>query len=89
MLTVFEGRRRVYGDRHLETRRALFDLACLDARRGNRAEALAWLEQSIDVGFAEPEALAEEPALDSLRDDPAFAALVDRARRNATDPRSP
>jgi hypothetical protein len=62
---------------HPESPALNYSLACLEASRGDRDEALAALRRAIE---REPGVVPEarkEPAFASLRDDPEFASLVD------------
>jgi hypothetical protein len=66
----------------------LYNAACAAALAGERAEALTWLERAVDAGFANAQHLKTDEDLASLREDPAFARLVERtaaneAKRNA------
>jgi len=56
-----------------------YNLACALARRGKSDEAFASLERAIELGWRQYEHFAHlDPDLDSLRNDPRFAALVAR-----------
>ena len=55
-----------------------FDLARLHAMIGNREEALAGLEKSLDADFTGLSLLKVDQAWDSVRADPRFAAVVRR-----------
>lgn len=57
-------------------------LALLELRTGNRAAALIELERAIASGWSNVGAVLEDPIGDGLADDPAFAALLQRARAN-------
>lgn len=63
-----------------------YNLACAQARTGHRAEALASLARALDLGLARPEQMATDADLAALRGDPAFDALVARARAAAPPP---
>jgi tetratricopeptide (TPR) repeat protein len=63
-------------ERHPGNTSVLYDLACLEAARGNADEAFACLEQA----FADPrtrEWARTDTDLDSLRDDPRFSAALE------------
>jgi tetratricopeptide (TPR) repeat protein len=55
--------------------RHLYEMACLAARLGETEDALAWLRQASDLGFASPDML-DEPDLVSLRGDAGYEALI-------------
>jgi hypothetical protein len=56
-------------------------MAACYAKLGDGEQALAWLEHAIDRGFIPVQFLATvDPFLASLRGDPRFEALMDRAR---------
>jgi eukaryotic-like serine/threonine-protein kinase len=62
-----------------------YNLACFMANDGKREEALSLLGEAIDHGL-DPETLLgmeKDTDLDSLHEDPRFAALVARARERA------
>ncbi len=58
----------------------LFGLADIAALRGDRDEALDWLEQAIRNGMRSVQLVAQDPALQSLRDDPRLQSILDRLR---------
>lgn len=60
----------------------LYDAACAAALQGQKAEALTWLERTADAGFAMTEHLKQDPDLASVRDDPAFARVLERVAAN-------
>jgi len=53
-----------------------YNVACLLALEGERADAIAHLERAFRVGFARRDWIERDPDLDSLRDDPRFQALL-------------
>ncbi len=55
-----------------------YNMACLHAREGNRSEALTNLEKAFSVRPALTSTAAEDPDLESLHEDPAFKALLER-----------
>ncbi len=59
-----------------------YNLACLVALQGNSEDALVWLEESISSGYGDPEWMAQDEDLSSLREDPKFAELVAAAEEN-------
>jgi non-specific serine/threonine protein kinase/serine/threonine-protein kinase len=75
--------RRVVGENHDLTGALIFNLACLAALQGHRAEALATLRQAVDHGFLRADELANEEDLKSLHGDPRFDAILAEARRLA------
>lgn len=54
----------------------LFNAACFEARLGRTDDALAHLERAIAVDDGIKELIRSDEDLDSLRDDPRFAALA-------------
>jgi hypothetical protein len=86
-LANLETKKRVLGDNHPDTLNTMYNLACLEARRGNREKALGWLRRSVEAGLTGADWMAEDPDLEPLRG-PEFDALVERARRNAADRRA-
>jgi tetratricopeptide (TPR) repeat protein len=59
-----------------------FDMACAYSAMGQKGKALETLAQAVKQGYALPDRMSGEPALQSLKSDPRFAELVDKARRN-------
>jgi dienelactone hydrolase len=59
-------------------RLASYNIACGWARLGRKAEALAALERAVAAGFAGRELMLADDDLHSLRDEPAFRALLER-----------
>lgn len=57
-----------------------FGLGCVRARLGDGDGALAALARAVDHGYDDPVELGSDPDLESLRGDPGFEALVERAR---------
>ena len=53
-----------------------FQIAQVHAWRGDKDQALGWLDRSYAIHDAGMARLTYDPALDSLRDDPHFGALV-------------
>lgn len=55
---------------------ATYNMACVYALKGNTERGLLWLHRARNQGFNNPGLLASDTDLDSLRDDPRFAAFV-------------
>jgi serine/threonine protein kinase len=75
--------RRLLGEDHPDTINTRYNLACNAALAGDRAGALSWLDQAVTHGLANGNMIAHDSDLKSLRGDPAFEALVVRARKNS------
>jgi HEAT repeat protein len=56
--------------------RAHYDVACVRAIAGRRAEALATLTAAVELGYRNPRGALRDPDLESLRRDPAFLRLL-------------
>ncbi|MCG6923443.1 MAG: tetratricopeptide repeat protein, partial [Acidobacteria bacterium] len=74
--------KRVLRDGHPTTATVTYNIGCLHATRGEHAQAMAWLRQAADIGFAEADWMAKDPALEALHG-AEFERLVERVRRNA------
>ncbi len=61
----------------------MFNLACGYARLNDKAQALEWLEKSVQAGFNQPQGMSTDADLASLRDEARFKELVARAQANA------
>jgi hypothetical protein len=59
-----------------------YNAACAAALAGQKAEALTWLERAVDAGFAEAGHLKRDEDLASLREEPAFARIAEKAAAN-------
>jgi uncharacterized protein DUF6624/alpha/beta hydrolase family protein len=59
-----------------------YNAACAASLAGQKAEALTWLERAVDAGFAEAGHLKQDEDLASLREEPAFARIVEKAAAN-------
>jgi hypothetical protein len=57
-----------------------YNLGCALALSGRAPEALVQLERALDLGVADPAQMATDEDLASLRDEPAFRRLLERAR---------
>jgi serine/threonine protein kinase/tetratricopeptide (TPR) repeat protein len=82
---TFELRRETLGRDNPQTLDSLCAVAGVAALRGDRREALGRLEEAVRLGYSEADALAGDRDFESLRNDPAFVDLIERARRNAAD----
>ena len=63
-----------------------YNLACFQALRGKKEEALASLEKAISAGFANVPHMLKDEDLASLRGDPKFIELVEKAKEVAANP---
>jgi serine/threonine protein kinase/Flp pilus assembly protein TadD len=87
-LETLEVQRRVFGERHPEeTANTLYNLACLQALRGNRREAMGWLRDCVEAGFLYADWMSQDPELASLHG-PEFDALIAQVRRNTESQRT-
>ncbi len=77
-----EIRKRTLKPDHPETLRTFYNLARLEALRGGRAEALAYLRDATAHGFSEGDRMARDSDFASLQDDPEFAEIVASAKEN-------
>src|SRR4029077_5397383 len=58
------------------THHTYYQIACVYAVLGETNKAMAWLERSVDTGFACWPFFRVDPHLESLREEPAFTRLV-------------
>jgi tetratricopeptide (TPR) repeat protein len=58
------------------THHTYYDIACIHAVLGETDTAMAWLERSVDTGFACWPFFRIDPYLEKLREEPAFKRLV-------------
>lgn len=58
----------------------LYNLACAEARSGNKDKAFDRLFQAVDAGFDDAGRIDDDSDLDALRRDPRFKKVLERAR---------
>jgi hypothetical protein len=58
-----------------------YNLACALAYRADKTESLAMLERAIDLGFRNPKAIEEDNDLKTLKKDPRFKVLIEKAAK--------
>jgi non-specific serine/threonine protein kinase/serine/threonine-protein kinase len=80
---VLKTQRAVLGARHPQTVDSMYNFACLAALEGDASKALAKLEEAVANGYSAADWMARDSDLASLRGNPAFPALLERARQNA------
>lgn len=73
-LAVMERDAELHGDKPA----FLYNLACFEALAGRRGEAVAHVVQAIDTSPRFARWAKEDADFDSIRDDPQFAAAIDR-----------
>jgi hypothetical protein len=56
----------------------LYDLACGEARLGDKKKALRYLRETVDAGFSNYWDMIKDPDLESLRNEKAFKDLAER-----------
>ncbi len=90
-LEAIDLERRVLGTEHPDVARSVYNLACIKARQGRRDEAFAFLSQSIDHNLSAGTmmGIAEDEDLKSLRGDPRFDAIVQKAKKLAASSPKP
>lgn len=66
---------------------ASYNMACIEAQRGDVALAISHLSQAIDAGFADFDWISRDPDLDPLRADPLFRALTEETPGEEPRPR--
>ena len=59
-----------------------YNLACVYARMNRHEEAITQLQEAMAKGFSQPDQLATDPDLESLRSDAKFPELVKQAKHN-------
>jgi len=77
------GETRVLGPNHPEIGNVWYNLAGLAALQGQRANAIDCLRQALDHGYADPDEMAADNALKSLRNDSQYQSLLAEVRRKA------
>ena len=82
LLELVEKTPRVLGTSHLETHAAIYNLACLRARLGDRTRALRHLRTAVESGFYLGKTLYGDPHLYTLHDEPDFERIERISRMN-------
>ena len=67
----------------------LYNLACLRAVGGDARTALEQLDLAVRHGFRNPDLLAKDPDLDSVRKSPGYPDLLAKVQRKAAEPEDP
>ncbi|TMA27386.1 MAG: hypothetical protein E6J78_10305 [Deltaproteobacteria bacterium] len=62
---------------------ALYNLACVEARRGDKNEAFRYLDEAIEAGFDAAAQIRSDDDLDNLRGDPRYAQAIRKADAKA------
>jgi serine/threonine protein kinase/Tfp pilus assembly protein PilF len=57
-----------------------YDIACINAIKGNRVEALTWLRKAIDCGWKEYHSALRNPMLESIRGHQQFKQMMRKVR---------
>jgi tetratricopeptide (TPR) repeat protein len=78
--------RRLLGEKDPDTLGLLYDLGRTAALHGDRGEALSWLGQAVDKGWAHGDQMAADSALKPMHGDARFEAIVAKARANEATP---
>jgi len=73
--------RRVHGENNTNTALTYYNLGCLAALQGHRAEALASLRQALDHGYRRANEMSNDEDLKSLHGDPKFDAILADLKR--------
>ena len=60
---------------------ACYNMACAYALKGARGPAFVWLHRAVDRGMQDHRRIQQDPDLESLRDDPEYAGIIERLRR--------
>jgi eukaryotic-like serine/threonine-protein kinase len=63
---------------------AWYNLACAEAARGRRDEAIADLDRAVAIGRISPGEIASDPELKALHGDPRLDAVIAKARTTST-----
>jgi beta-lactamase regulating signal transducer with metallopeptidase domain/tetratricopeptide (TPR) repeat protein len=58
---------------------AMYNLACAYAVRGDRQNALTWIEKAVNAGYDDPDHIRRDEDFESLQDDPRFENIIELA----------
>ena len=64
-----------------------FQLAAVEAVRGDTAKAMTWLRRAYDAGYRRPRTVELDPMFDALRGNPDFEKLMDDMRADVAEMR--
>jgi hypothetical protein len=70
-------------DKGVKSENSTYNAACAAAVTGHTDEAFVWLDRTAEAGYRDLAHLEVDSDLDSLRDDPRYAAFVKKAEANA------
>lgn len=87
-LELLSGTEKKMDERGVSDAEAMYKIAQAYAVLGDRPAALRMLRRSIEGGFFCYPYLRDDPLLDAVRGEPAYAALLDSARKSHEDFRS-
>lgn len=76
---------RAFVERFPDAAGGHYNLACVLARQGRKKEALDTLSTAIDKGFRNRQHITADDDLKSLREEPAFKALLEKTGRPADE----
>jgi serine/threonine protein kinase/Tfp pilus assembly protein PilF len=79
---LLEARKRVLGISHPDTLWSFYNLGCLASLQGKRQDALGYLREAVDHGFADADTFGRDADLAPLKNDPEFQRIVGVARKN-------
>ncbi len=65
--------------------RVLYNLACYNILTGDRDRGLEFLHEAVAAGFYSPTHISRDSDLESVREDPRYAAALELARTRAAD----
>lgn len=79
---MLELRGRLLGPAHPATVASVFNLGGVAAARGDRAAALRYFREAVELGYSRSDWMLRDPNLARLRDDPDFQEIVAAAKAN-------
>ena len=62
-----------------------YDIAAIHAVRGDKDQAIGWVQRAVDAGYVDARQLSMDPLFENLRDDARFKQVVTQLEAKAAE----